>query len=54
MNTYLAYVTLDDGTVRDETVWAESDAEARQEVEYLYRDETVFGISISQYEEAAE
>jgi hypothetical protein len=53
MNTYLAYIQLPDGTYIDETVWADSEIVAREEIEYLYR-ETAISITLSEYEEVAE
>jgi hypothetical protein len=52
MNSFLAYITLADGTARDEVIWATTESQARDEVEYLYKGTDVFGIAISQYEAA--
>lgn len=51
MKTYLAYI-LDQNGYHDETTWAESEEQAREEIALWYP--TAESIMISEYEEAAE
>lgn len=51
MNTYLAYI-LDSQGYHDETTWANSEEEAREEVAKWYPQAE--SIMISEYEEAQE
>ena len=51
MNTYLAYI-LDKNGYHDETTWAESEEQAREEISQWYPEAE--SIMISKYEEPAE